>query len=436
MIIKQSTIRLDASSQNLSSLKINQKTASLSLSSDQTPTANQRWAVESQASYQYNSRVRSQLITNSQVTQPNQLGQPNVIQHSMIEASQKLTAHQLVAKDAQIAIRHAFPSDSTQAGDRLKASGLAEFRFEQHIQYQQTSHNMMTAQGSVTLSDGREISFNLHLEHQQRSQIDAMTSLSLQKVAMQDPLVINLGDQPVSLLDTHFEFDLLGQGEQQTFAQLGGGAGYLTFDANGDGKVTDGTELFGTQTGDAFAELARFDDDGNGWIDENDPIFSQLKIWYDQSDDESTISLAQAGVGAIYLGNVPFDYELRDAKGALQGQSKQAGLVLMENGEVKTSQAIDLVPILSADSIDTIEQHPAFKSLQKMSEVLNAWQQAQEAWRAQLSNTPQPGSKTETTSPQNWFEELHKRIQEMVEERRVLLERMFGKPDKTKLAQA
>jgi hypothetical protein len=45
-----------------------------------------------------------------------------------------------------------------------------------------------------------------------------------------------------------------------------------------DGRVNDGRELFGPRTGDGFAELAAYDDDGNNWIDENDGIHDNLSI--------------------------------------------------------------------------------------------------------------------------------------------------------------
>jgi hypothetical protein len=45
-----------------------------------------------------------------------------------------------------------------------------------------------------------------------------------------------------------------------------------------DGRVNDGRELFGPITGDGFAELAAYDDDGNNWIDENDGIYDNLSI--------------------------------------------------------------------------------------------------------------------------------------------------------------
>ncbi len=40
-------------------------------------------------------------------------------------------------------------------------------------------------------------------------------------------------------------------------------------------KINDGSELFGTSSGDGFKDLATYDEDENGWIDENDSIFSK-----------------------------------------------------------------------------------------------------------------------------------------------------------------
>lgn len=432
MIITQSNLNLTQVGYERSSLNILQK-QTFTQSTDQVE--NQRWALTSDSQYDYHNRTRNGMTAQSQVIQPN--GQTR--QYNMIQATQQLTSFQFVAQEAQIAIRQAFPTQQT--GEAIQASGLAEFHFSQHIQFQRSTHNVMSAQGSVKLSDGREIGFNLHLEHQQNTRIEALTQLSLQKVAMQDPLVINLGDQPVSLKNTTFEFDLLANGETQQLAQLASGAGYLTFDLNGDGLVSNGNELFGTQTGDAYAELAVYDEDGNGWIDENDSIFNQLKLWMDQTDNSATISLAQAGVGAIYLGNVPYEYDLRDNQGALLGQSKAASIVLMENGEVKTSQAIDLMPIVNADSLVLIEDNPAFKQLQKMADAFNVWQQAQIAWRAQFElNQPNAMSTQHSANAdkpaENWFEQLHKQIEQMVAERQAFLDKLFGKAEQIKLAQA
>jgi len=360
-------------------------------------------------------------------------------QHLMAKTAANLTSIQLSSHSAQIAIKQAFPSDSTTG---VSASGKAAFQFTHQIQLQQGSHNLLSASGQVHLEDGRQIQFNLHLEHQQDIEINALSELSLQQAVMHDPLVINLGNEPVQLRNTTFEFDLMSNGKTQTYAALGQGAGYLTFDQNGDGNVTDGAELFGTRTGDAYAELAVYDDDGNGWIDKNDAIFSQLKLWLDQTDTSSTISLAEAGVGAIYLGHVPFDYALRNEQAALMGQSKAASIVLMENGSIKTSQAIDLMPLIHADTVQTVEQSADFKRLERMATTLNSWFEKINQMQQSLQSFNEPaisaGISTDTppAAQENWFEALQKKIQQMVNERRALLEGVLGKSTTRKWGQA
>lgn len=438
MIINHSSLSLANASHERSSLSIQQKQSISSLGKQANNQANnQSLALTTEAQYRFENSKRSGMTARSTIIEPS--GQAT--QHSMIKTTEQLTAYQFASAGAQIAIRQAFPSQPGQkTGESIQASGLAEFHFSQHIQFEELNYNAMSAQGNVTLSDGREIAFNLHLEHQQNTRIEALTQMSLQKVVMTDPLVINLGDQPVSLQSTTFEFDLLANGQSQKLAQLGTGAGYLTFDINGDGLVSDGSELFGTKTGNAYAELAVHDEDGNGWIDENDSIFSQLKLWMDQTNQGATISLAEAGVGAIYLGNVPYEYALRSDQGALLGQSKEASIVLMENGEVKTSQAIDLMPIINANTIDLMENDPAFKQLAKMTKAFNTWQQAQSAWNehfAQFQNSgPSSYQASKAEKPKNIFEELTEQIEKMLAERRAFFDKMFGKTDKLKLGQA
>mgnify|MGYP000465316364 CR=1 FL=1 len=59
---------------------------------------------------------------------------------------------------------------------------------------------------------------------------------------------------------------------------LQGGSGYLALNKNGDGVINDGSELFGTASGDGFYDLSMYDEDGNGWIDENDHAYILANI--------------------------------------------------------------------------------------------------------------------------------------------------------------
>jgi len=151
------------------------------------------------------------------------------------------------------------------------------------VQYTESSSESVEFQskGSVKTEDGREIDFNISFAMSREfAQTISISEETIREVAnYTDPLVINFGNSVTEIADQSFYFDIDNDGEKDFIRQLTEGSGYLTLDRNEDGQVNDGSELFGSRTGDGFAELAEYDEDGNGWIDENDDVFSRLKIW-------------------------------------------------------------------------------------------------------------------------------------------------------------
>ena len=51
------------------------------------------------------------------------------------------------------------------------------------------------------------------------------------------------------------------------------------FDGDGNGRIDNGRELFGPTSNNGYQELALLDADRSGWIDERDPLFTQLSVW-------------------------------------------------------------------------------------------------------------------------------------------------------------
>ena len=120
------------------------------------------------------------------------------------------------------------------------------------------------------------------------------------------------------------------------------GSGFLAYDKNNDGIINDGNELFGPKTGDGFLELAEFDEDNNGWIDENDSIYNKLRIWTIAEDGTKKLfALGQKGIGAIYLENVNTAFSLKSQQNNLNGKIQKSGIFLRENGTAGTIQHID-----------------------------------------------------------------------------------------------
>jgi hypothetical protein len=125
---------------------------------------------------------------------------------------------------------------------------------------------------------------------------------------------------------------------------LGSGSGFLVLDADGNGRATDGRELFGPSTGDGFAELARYDEDGNGWIDAADSTFGRLRIWRPAADGAGSLeTLEQRGVAAIGLARIATPFDFRDASNRTTGVATNTGLFLTTGGSAGLVQQIDLV---------------------------------------------------------------------------------------------
>lgn len=200
-----------------------------------------------------------------------------------------------------------------------------------------------SATGIAKTADGREIEFGVEL-NMSRGFAGSFFSSKDEEVVLTDPLVINLDSSMANVSDQKFFFDLDADGKKEEISSLGSGSGFLTYDKNGDGIINDGSELFGTKSGDGFADLARYDQDGNGWIDENDSIFDNLKVWVKNEDGtDRLLSLKEADVGAIYLGSADTQFHLNNAyTNQTNAVIQKTGVFLKESGGAGTVQHVDL----------------------------------------------------------------------------------------------
>lgn len=197
--------------------------------------------------------------------------------------------------------------------------------------------------GMVKTQDGRSIDFNIEVS-MSRAFTSQINTLTTQNYIKTDPLVINLDTDIGSVTDQKFLFDLDSDGDEEEISFAGKGSGFLALDRDGDGRIGDGSELFGTKSGDGFKDLAAFDEDGNGWIDENDSIYSKLKVWTkDEDGNDYLINLKDADVGAIYLDNADTQFSLKDGNNRMNGEIKKTGIYLHEStGAAGTLNHIDL----------------------------------------------------------------------------------------------
>lgn len=229
----------------------------------------------------------------------------------------------------------------TQAVSQPAASGIEYTRHESYSESEQTS---FSAAGVVNTADGQQISFSVSLSMSRSYYEESNISIRFGGAAqLQDPLTLNFDGDAAQLTDQRFSFDLDADGDKENINFVAGGSGFLALDRNGDGQINDGSELFGAKSGNGFGELAALDDDHNGWIDENDAAYAQLKVWTKDSNGNDQLStLKEADVGAIGLAYAATSFDLKDANNELQGRIRTSGIFLQENGSVGTIQQIDL----------------------------------------------------------------------------------------------
>lgn len=217
--------------------------------------------------------------------------------------------------------------------------------YERHERYTEVEETRFSASGSVRTADGREIGFSLGLSMARSYHEESSISLRLGDAArpQKDPLVLNFAGNAAQLLDQRFSFDLDADGTAENINRLAAGSGFLVFDRNADGEANDGSELFGTRSGDGFADLAQLDKDGNGWIDESDTAWAALRIWSPEADGSGALrTLQDAGVGAIALARVTTPFALKDGTNSTLGDIRSTGIYLQEDGTAGTVQQVDL----------------------------------------------------------------------------------------------
>lgn len=215
--------------------------------------------------------------------------------------------------------------------------------YDSHESYSESETVAFEAKGVVKTTDGKDIEISVALNMSRTFAETNNINLRAGDAKKIDPLVINYGGTAAELTTTKFKFDLDSNGSAEQISFVKSGSGFLALDENGDGAINNGGELFGPKSGDGFAELSAYDEDGNNWIDENDSIFSKLRIWSKDEEGKDLIySLKEKDVGAIYLDRVASKFSVKDSANALQGSVKSTGVYLGENGRAGTVQQIDL----------------------------------------------------------------------------------------------
>lgn len=229
------------------------------------------------------------------------------------------------------------------AQEYVSANSGVQSSYGYSYTYEEYEEASFSTQGKVVTADGRELDFAVDVTMSRSFVEQSNINLKTIQSPLLDPLVINLEGNVDSVSDQKFYFDLDADGSEDHISQLNAGSGFLALDKNGNGSIDDGSELFGTKTGNGFKELAEYDLDGNGWIDEADEIYDKLRIWCVEADGSRHLyKLKEKDVGAICLQSVGTRFDMKNESNRTNARVRESGFYLKENGTPYVIQQLDL----------------------------------------------------------------------------------------------
>jgi len=240
-------------------------------------------------------------------------------------------------------LKNIYNESQKLVGDRLEISTI-------HAEAQSLNFSV----AAVIQADGKELELSLDVSLSRSFVQKTTISMNLNQSQLMDPLLISLDGGMPTLSEKTFSFDLDSDGKSDQISQLNAGNGFLALDKNSNGFIDDGSELFGAKSGDGFADLSKYDDDKNGWIDENDAIFDKLRIWNKSEGKDELIALGEVGIGAIFLGNTSTPFSLKSQSNQLLGEIRKSSFVLFENGRAGVISQVDLA--LSEETKDGVNK--------------------------------------------------------------------------------
>lgn len=237
----------------------------------------------------------------------------------------------------------AVPADPSAAAGQPERQGWG-LEYDYHERHQETETVQFAASGEIHTADGQTIRFELELALQRGFVQETSLAVRAGDARLVDPLVINFDGTAAQLGAQHFLFDLDMDGTAEELPSLAAGSGFLALDRNNDGVINNGGELFGPASGNGFTELGELDSDGNGWLDENDPMFAKLRIWLQNgaAGSDTLYSLREKNIGALLLDSIATPFTLTDSANTLQGKLRETSIYLAESGEVGTIQEVDV----------------------------------------------------------------------------------------------
>jgi hypothetical protein len=240
-------------------------------------------------------------------------------------------------------LSHIEPNQQNKAPDAQTENNTAIENFRQIEHYSESENLEVNIKGKLHTACGEMIEFDHKLTMSR--QFERIDQLDINgNIITKDPLVVNYASDETKLSHHKVAFDLDGDNSVEMISTPVEGSGFLAIDKNGNNQIDNGTELFGALTGDGFEELAQYDFDQNGYIDEADPLFKNLTIMVHNPDGSHTLTpLNEVGIHAISIQSISSPFTITNDNNDPLAIVKETGFAISEDGDVKTVQQLDLV---------------------------------------------------------------------------------------------
>lgn len=159
----------------------------------------------------------------------------------------------------------------------------------------------------------------------------ATAALSVTITAAASPVVLDLDGDGVEFVSSAAgaRFDYDGDGTAELTAWAGADDGLLAFDRNGDGRITEGSELVFAQGAltDLQGLAATFDSNHDGQFDAADTEYARFGVWRDADSDGVTDpgeyrTLTEAGIVRIGLVSDGKGYVAADGEVVVHGEAQ------------------------------------------------------------------------------------------------------------------
>ena len=200
------------------------------------------------------------------------------------------------------------------------------------------------------------------------------------------PLTLDLNGDGVTstfIYDTKSYFDLNNDGMRERTGWVQSEDALLVFDANQNGIVDNGSELFGnntylsngTKAANGFEALAQYDENKDGVIDSNDNIYNILQLWQDTNSNGTTDagelhSLGELGVASINLSYATVD-ALEERNSIFQTSifTTTGGDTQIINDVWFDTDAQDTLRVYGGTLSDTVAALPDFKASGRVEDL-------------------------------------------------------------------